>query len=214
MVDLQAGRGGAPQPSTTAEARAKRRLLRWRPHLLLAQRSGSLAHADEAVLARPDLPRGQAVLGQALLRDGQPAEAAAHLQGAPADNPLDRDAARALSRALAGLGDAVVRQALIQDRQLLTRAAPGLVPAEPWFAGMETVPTTAAPAAAAPRPMSLTTIVKNAAPPAPRRPDLERRRSGVMRPCHLANWRCVRQAWERRTRCRKHPRNLSLGPCG
>jgi hypothetical protein len=33
-------------------------------------------------------------------------------------------------------------------------------------------------------------------------------------PATVAKWRCVRQAWERRTRCRKHPRNLSLGPCG
>jgi hypothetical protein len=33
-------------------------------------------------------------------------------------------------------------------------------------------------------------------------------------PARWRRWRCVRQAWERRTRCRKHPRNLSLGPCG
>jgi tetratricopeptide (TPR) repeat protein len=114
------------------EVRAKRTLLRWRLHSILAEATGELAHYHEAALARPDLPATRAALGCALARAGRPAEAAAHLRRAVDANPLDRPAAGALFDVLGEVGDRAGRRRLARDRRLLHQAAPALVPAEPW----------------------------------------------------------------------------------
>jgi GT2 family glycosyltransferase/Tfp pilus assembly protein PilF len=116
-----------------AEARAKRDLLRWRLHALLAELTGDLAHFHEAALARPDLPTTRAALGCALGRAGRPADAAAHLRQALAANPFEGRAAAALHQALGESGDADGARRLARDRRLLSRAAPQVVPAEAWF---------------------------------------------------------------------------------
>jgi GT2 family glycosyltransferase/Flp pilus assembly protein TadD len=116
-----------------AEARAKRTLLRWRLHALLADLTGDLVHFHEAALARPDLPPTQAALGCALGRAGRPADAAAHLRQAVAGNPFDRGAARALSQALTESGEVEEARRLARDRRLLAQAAPQVVPEEAWF---------------------------------------------------------------------------------
>jgi tetratricopeptide (TPR) repeat protein len=130
----------AGQPA--AEARAKGRLLRWRLHSLLAQWTGDLAHAYEAVLARPELPFTRAALGTTLARAGRPRQAVVHLRQALAGNPFQREAAHALFDALGAAGDADGQRLLAEDRRLLARAAPQAVPPEPWFA--EGAPATAA----------------------------------------------------------------------
>jgi predicted O-linked N-acetylglucosamine transferase (SPINDLY family)/glycosyltransferase involved in cell wall biosynthesis len=130
-----------------AERAAKRDLLRWRLHALLAGLTGDLGHHREAALARPDLPPAQAALGLALARAGRPAEAAAHLRRAVAADPFDAGAARALHQALREGGDAAAAAALARERRLLARAAPRAVAAEPWFADNSPAPPPA-PAAA------------------------------------------------------------------
>jgi tetratricopeptide (TPR) repeat protein len=116
------------------EALAKRLLLRWRLHVLLGDLTGELVHYHEAALARPDLPGSRAALGCALGRAKRPLEAVPHLDFAVAANPLDRRAAQALYQALTDAGDADTARQLVAHRRLLHRAAPGVVPAEPWFA--------------------------------------------------------------------------------
>jgi GT2 family glycosyltransferase/tetratricopeptide (TPR) repeat protein len=116
-----------------AEAEAKRTLLRWRLHLLLAELTGNLAHHYEAALARPDLPPSRAALGCVLGQAGHAAAAVPHLRAAVEANPFDRSAARALCQALTDAGVPVESRRLARDRRLLARAAPGLVPAEAWF---------------------------------------------------------------------------------
>jgi glycosyltransferase involved in cell wall biosynthesis/tetratricopeptide (TPR) repeat protein len=115
------------------EEKAKRRLLGWRLHTLLADLTGDLAHHYEAVLARPDLPIARAGLGCALGRERRPAEAVPHLRHSLAGNPFDRDAARALFQALGEAGDNDGQAALALERRLLARAAPEAVSPEPWF---------------------------------------------------------------------------------
>jgi len=122
-----AGRSGA-------EARAKRDLILWKLHGLLAAWTGELPHFYEAALRRPELPGGLAALGAALVRADRVQEAVEHLRRAVADNPLDREAARALFHALAVANDPEGRRRLGDDRRLLARAAPQIVPAESWFA--------------------------------------------------------------------------------
>jgi GT2 family glycosyltransferase len=116
-----------------AEARAKRDLLRWRLHLHLAEGTGELRHAYEAVLARPDLPASRAALGTLLARHGSPAEAASHLRATLDDNPFDAATATALYQVLGTAGDADGQRRLARDRRRLHRAAPRAVPAEEWF---------------------------------------------------------------------------------
>jgi GT2 family glycosyltransferase/Tfp pilus assembly protein PilF len=116
-----------------AEAEAKRHLLRWRLHSLLADLTGDLGHAYEASLARPDLPVTRAQLGAALLRANRPADAAEHLRCAVEASPFDLQAARLLAHALQGAGDAEGLRRLARHRRGLARAAPRLVPQEPWF---------------------------------------------------------------------------------
>jgi GT2 family glycosyltransferase/predicted Zn-dependent protease len=117
-----------------AEARDKHVLLRWQLHSLLAQWTGELPHAYEAVLLRPDLPSTRASLGMALLRSNRPSEAAEHLHSVVAANPLDRVVARSCFQALSALGDQEGQKELVEDQRLLSQACPTLVPAEAWFA--------------------------------------------------------------------------------
>jgi GT2 family glycosyltransferase/tetratricopeptide (TPR) repeat protein len=119
--------------SPAAEADAKRDLLRWRLHTLLASLTGDLSHYHEAALARPDLPRTRAALGCALARDHRLAEALPHLRQAVAENPFDVGAARALFQVHGDLGDTEAQRRLARERQFLQRAAPDVVAAEPWF---------------------------------------------------------------------------------
>src|SRR5262249_32470220 len=116
------------------EAKAKRRLLRWRLHTLLADLTGDLLHYYEAVHARPDLPRSLGELGCALGQNKQVVAAVEHLRRAAAGNPFDPVAAGALFQALTDLGDEEGARRLARDRQLLCQAAPGLVESEDWFA--------------------------------------------------------------------------------
>jgi hypothetical protein len=98
----------------------------------------SLAHdaaAAGALFFQEDTHGGaQPALGRALLSEGRPEQAALHLRRAVAGDPLDAEAARALSEALAVVGDAAGQRRLAYDRYLLARAAPQLVPEEPWYA--------------------------------------------------------------------------------
>jgi GT2 family glycosyltransferase/predicted Zn-dependent protease len=116
------------------EAGAKQALLRWRLHSLLADLTGDLPHFHEAVLARPDLPIARAALGCALARVGRLADALPHLRAAVEARPFDAPAARALYQVLSDLGDRAGARRLARRLWLLHRAAPGSVPAEPWFA--------------------------------------------------------------------------------
>jgi GT2 family glycosyltransferase len=129
----RAGWSHAGDPA--AEAAAKRTLLLWRLYALLGQRTGEAAYLYEAALLRPDLGPSRAALGKSLLRDGRPAEALPHLRQALAAAPLDRDTARATLLAWNSLGYQPGRQQLVEERRLLSRAAPTLLPAEPWFTG-------------------------------------------------------------------------------
>jgi glycosyltransferase involved in cell wall biosynthesis/predicted Zn-dependent protease len=128
----RAGWSHAGDPA--AEAAAKRDLLRWRLHSLLADLTGELAHYEEAAAARPDLPLTQAALGCACGRAGRPDLAVGPLARAVGGNPFDLRAAGALFRALGEMGDAAGQRRLAAERRLLARAAPQVVPVEPWFA--------------------------------------------------------------------------------
>jgi glycosyltransferase involved in cell wall biosynthesis/predicted Zn-dependent protease len=121
-----------------AEVQAKRALLRWRLHTLLAELTGEVAHCYEAAVARPDLPASAAALGMALFAANHPAEALPYLRQAVAAQPFDGVAARTLFDVLGALGDVAGQRRLARDRRLLAQAAPQLVPAEPWF--VETPP--------------------------------------------------------------------------
>ncbi len=116
-----------------AEAWAKRDLILWKLHGLLAAWTGELPHFYEAALRRPDLPASRAALGQALARSDRKREASEHLGRALADNPLDREAARALFQTLGAANDSEGRARLCEDRRLMARAAAQVVPAEPWY---------------------------------------------------------------------------------
>jgi glycosyltransferase involved in cell wall biosynthesis len=160
-----------------AEARAKHDLLRWRTNALLAELTGDLSAAYEAVLARPDLPATRALLGRTLHRAGHSRAAAAHFARALSLDPFHADAARSLAELWRQTGDQEQADQLAADRRLLAQASPQLVPAEPWFAAAPPAalparcstpeePSPAAPAAVADhRPptkrISLTMIVRN-----------------------------------------------------
>jgi glycosyltransferase involved in cell wall biosynthesis/Flp pilus assembly protein TadD len=115
-----------------AEARAKRQLLRWRLHTLLAALTSDMDHFYEAVVARPDLPSSRAALGCALARAGRVAQAVPHLQEALADNPFDVPASKALFQAVGDSGDVLGQRRFGARRRLLAQAAP-MIPAEPWM---------------------------------------------------------------------------------
>jgi GT2 family glycosyltransferase/predicted Zn-dependent protease len=121
-----------------AEVAAKKALIRWRLHTLLAsltegQGGGDLVPYHEAALARPDLPGSLAALGCALARAGRVTEALSHLGRAVAEYPFDRDAARALFHALGEAGNDRARRRLARDRHRLAQIAPAAIPVEPWF---------------------------------------------------------------------------------
>jgi glycosyltransferase involved in cell wall biosynthesis/predicted Zn-dependent protease len=120
--------------NVSGEAQAKRELLRWRLHSLLADLTDELTHYFEAAMARPDLPVTRAALGCALARAGRHVEAAAHLQFATETDPLDAAAARALFDVYGIIGDVGAQRRLARQRRLLARAAPQVVAEESWFA--------------------------------------------------------------------------------
>jgi glycosyltransferase involved in cell wall biosynthesis/tetratricopeptide (TPR) repeat protein len=122
----------AGQPK--AEAEAKKTLLQWRLSGLLAAMTDELSEYRAAVDARPDLPTSRVALGLALLRKGQPREAAMHLGLALSSTPFDRVTARSLHQALGQAGDKPAQLRLVDERRLFHRAAPQLVPSEEWFA--------------------------------------------------------------------------------
>lgn len=115
------------------EVDAKRTLMRWRLHTLLADLTGELTHFHEAVNARPDLPDSRARLGCALGRAGKVSLAASHLRQAVERNPFDAQAARALYGALVECDDQEGARELARDQGLLSLAAPGVVPVQPWL---------------------------------------------------------------------------------
>ena len=117
-----------------AEARAKRALILWKLHGVLAAWTGELPHHYEAALRRPELAAGRAALGKALARADRAGEASEHLRQALEDNPLDREAARAHFQILGTANDVEGRRRLAEDRRLLARAMPQVAPAEDWFA--------------------------------------------------------------------------------
>jgi GT2 family glycosyltransferase/tetratricopeptide (TPR) repeat protein len=117
-----------------AEAQAKRDLILWKLHGLLASGTGELAHYYEAALRGPELPGSRAGLGDALVRAGRPEEAVEHLRRALAANPFDRDLARGCFQVLTNVNDAEERRRLVEHRRLLARAAPQVVAMENWFA--------------------------------------------------------------------------------
>ncbi len=121
----------AGQP--VAEAQAKRRLLRWRLHELLAVLTGELTHYQEAARAWSDNSVTQARLGCTLGHARQPAAAAEHLHRAVIGDPFDVQAARALYQALEECGDLAGARRLARERRLLAHVAPQLVPPERWF---------------------------------------------------------------------------------
>ncbi len=110
----------AGQPD--AEAAAKRDLLRWRLHVLLAEWTGDLEHYQKAQQARPDLWPSLAALGCAFGRARRPADAVVHLRAAVADNPFDAAAAQALFHALGECGDRAAQQTLAAERRSLAAA--------------------------------------------------------------------------------------------
>jgi GT2 family glycosyltransferase/Flp pilus assembly protein TadD len=115
-----------------AEDRAKRQLIGWRLHSLLADLTGDLEYYEKAAQARPDSAATQAKLGCALARAGRRPEAIEPLRQAVEINPFDRQAARALFQTLEDAGFTSAKQRLARERRLLSRAAPGLVPLEDW----------------------------------------------------------------------------------
>ncbi len=122
----------AGQPGKEKEA--KRSLLRWRLHTILAGMTGDLAHHYEAAAARPDLPSGQAALGCALARAGNFTAARSHLQRAVADNPFDVPAAAALFGVYGETASWPAQHRLAQDYGLLHQSAPAIIERGAWFA--------------------------------------------------------------------------------
>jgi GT2 family glycosyltransferase/predicted Zn-dependent protease len=115
------------------ELEAKRKLLRGRLYALLAQLTGDVVSNCHALLADPDALPLRAALGCALASAGQMVEALPHLRRVVADNPFDREAARALFAAAGAIGDSAGQRRLARDRWLLHQAMPQVLPAEPWF---------------------------------------------------------------------------------
>src|SRR5262249_49500474 len=115
------------------EAQAKCKLLRWRLHSLLAEWTHDVAHAYEAALARPGLPAAQALLGRALAGVKRFGQAVPHFGHALTGNPFDLGTAGLLFKTLGDAGDGLGQRQLAEERRLLAKAAPGLVPAETWI---------------------------------------------------------------------------------
>src|SRR5205085_1118883 len=127
-----------------ARRKARREVLRWFARLVLAEmdeRAGVVA-CYEALRARPDLPRGQALLGLALARQGQLDAAREHLSEALQGSPFVNYVAAALAQVLQGSGRQDELRALQAQRRLLHKAAPTLVPLENWFSPTPLPPAT------------------------------------------------------------------------
>lgn len=116
------------------EARAKRDLILWKLHGLLASWTGDLDHSYESVLRNPDSLIARAALGENLARVGRHTEAIEHLRVASAANPLDRYLPHALVQSLSVVKDTTGRENLCEERRLITHAAPQIVPMEAWYA--------------------------------------------------------------------------------
>jgi FkbM family methyltransferase len=116
------------------EAKAKKALIRWRLHSLLATHTGELAHYNEAAVTRPDLLPTQAALGCALARIKKFDEALPHLESAVAGNPFDVPAASALFQVLGEAEEWAEQHRLRCTYHLLHQAAPKLVASQEWFA--------------------------------------------------------------------------------
>src|SRR5260370_12259153 len=117
-----------------AEGRAKADLVRWRLHCLLGELTGDPGCYYAASLLRPDLSAVRGELGAALAQQGRFTEAVPHLEEALRQNPFTKVVALELHAALGRLGLTPRPQELARARRRLGGAAPGLVPAEPWFA--------------------------------------------------------------------------------
>src|SRR5437588_2905446 len=115
------------------EVEAKRALIRWRLNTLLAELTGDVAQAYEAVLARPELPLSRAFLGVNLLRAGRAVESIAHLREAVTANPFDDQAARLLFQAYGAANRGLDQRRLARERRLLLRAAPKAVAQDAWI---------------------------------------------------------------------------------
>ncbi|MGE0529158.1 MAG: glycosyltransferase, partial [Bdellovibrionales bacterium] len=113
---------------------AKRQVLRWRLHLILAQLGGALADFYETVLARPDLPLGRAALGCMLAREGRTREAIFHLREVVQNHPLDRQAPRVLAQLLEQSGNLLDHRQLLSYQRKLQELLPDWLPMEEWFA--------------------------------------------------------------------------------
>jgi glycosyltransferase involved in cell wall biosynthesis/predicted Zn-dependent protease len=125
------------------EVLAKREVLRWRLHGLLAELAegeAGLEHAYEEALTRPDLPVSRATLGCALARAGRFHHALPHLRAAVLGNPWDAQALRALHGVLHEVGDGVAAGRVAQEARRLHAAAPRLLPAQPWTNSEEEIP--------------------------------------------------------------------------
>lgn len=121
-------RAGYDRPDgPAAERREKARLLRGRALELVAELTGGAADWAEAVACLPDHPHLRAALGQALVRDGRPAEAVEPLRAAVEANPFDDASARTLADALVACGRADEAEYLRARRRVLATAAPNLV---------------------------------------------------------------------------------------
>lgn len=103
-------------------------LFRAAARVVLAGPAGDPEVLRAAAVAAPADPALRAALGRALLKAGRPAEAAEELIAAVRGNPFDHPAAAALVAALRAAGLPAEAAAVVADRRLLARGAPGLVP--------------------------------------------------------------------------------------
>jgi tetratricopeptide (TPR) repeat protein/predicted O-methyltransferase YrrM len=118
---------------SAAEAAAKHALLRFRAHFLLALATNSLRDYQAAADLRPDLSWARQAFGTALAGAGRLTEAMPHLRAGAEGLPFDDAPARAYHQALIGLGEFAAADAIVAARRRLSAAAPGIVPAQPWF---------------------------------------------------------------------------------
>ncbi|WP_020476120.1 glycosyltransferase [Zavarzinella formosa] len=116
------------------ERKARTELIRWRLHSLIAEHTGDLTHAYEAVTARPDLPVTRSALGLALARSGHASEALNHLWVAAELNPFDREAAAAVHALIDSRGEGFKARQFARRRRLLAETIPQALSLEPWFA--------------------------------------------------------------------------------
>lgn len=110
------------------EAHAKLVLLEWRLCSLVATLSGDLDYYRRAMALRDDLWSSRAALGRALLRAGDPRQAACHLRRAAELNPFDPVLADDVLIALRTCGDRQGEERFQAEWRLLCRAVPSGCP--------------------------------------------------------------------------------------